>query len=263
MLLSFLEKMMDTYFALIPRCQPGRELVQAAHVIAHRGAHDHAHGILENTLAAFRAAEQCGCWGIELDVQVTADQVLVVNHDLTLTRLWGHKQLISQLTFAQLRAQVPAIPTLAEVVAEFGQRLHLFIELKKPFQHEDVLVQVLHQLRAGDDYHLLTLDAPIFDTLVQVPKHALLLVAAHNNVAEFCKLSLKEHYAGVLGHYLLLTTKLARCLKAGQQLVGVGFVDSKYSLYRELNRGISWIFTNRAVRVSPYLQSLQTRTKVH
>lgn len=263
MLLHCLEKMMDTYFALVPRCKPAPELVQAAQVIAHRGAHDHVRGIIENTLAAFRVAEQCGCWGIELDVRGTADQVLVVNHDPTLARLWGHDLLINQLTFAQLRALAPAIPTLAEVVAEFGGRMHLFIELKKPFQHEAVLVQVLHQLRAGVDYHLLSLDAPIFHDLVQFPKQALFLVAGHNNVAEFGALSLKEHYAGVLGHYLLLTTKLVRRLQTGQQLVGVGFVDSKYSVYRELNRGISWLFTNRAVRVSAYLQSLRSPIKVH
>lgn len=256
MLLNCLEKMMDAYFAFRPRPKPAAALAQSAQLIAHRGAHDHARGLIENTLAAFRAAEQCGCWGIELDVQVTADQVLVVHHDLTLTRLWGRPQLISQLTFADLRAQVPAIPTLAEVVAEFGQRLHLFIELKKPFTQEAVLVQVLHALRAAEDYHLLSLDAPIFQALVQVPRQALLLVASHNNVAEFGELSLKEHYAGVLGHYLLLTTKLAQRLQAGQQMVGVGFVDSKYSLYRELNRGIPWVFSNRAVRVSAYLQSL-------
>ena len=34
---------------------------------------------------------------------------------------------------------------------------------------------------------------------------------------------------------------------------GVGFIDSKNSLYRELNRGVSWLFTNQAVKLSGYL----------
>jgi glycerophosphoryl diester phosphodiesterase len=34
----------------------------------------------------------------------------------------------------------------------------------------------------------------------------------------------------------------------------VGMVDSKYSLCRELNRGINWLFTNRAAAVKAYLQ---------
>ncbi|MGC1183032.1 glycerophosphodiester phosphodiesterase [Legionella sp.] len=256
MFFALLEKMIDRYFALIPRGTPNPDQVHAARLIAHRGAHDNVHGVIENTLPAFRLAEKSGCWGIELDVHITADQVLVVNHDSSLKRLWGHDLIIANLNFSDLRAQVPEIPTLAEVVAEFGQRLHLFIELKQPLQDEECLLQILHKLRAKEDYHLLTIDASIVQALSKFPKHALLLVASHNNVRNFCDLSLKEHYGGVLGHYLLLTTKLATRLKAGKQVVGVGFVDSKYSLYRELNKGMHWIFTNRAEQVSLYLQSL-------
>mgnify|MGYP000007460323 CR=1 FL=1 len=256
MLLMLLEKMLDTCFAVMPRRKPEPQSLEAVHLIAHRGAHNHAHGIWENTLTAFRLAEKAGCWGIELDIQLTADQVLVVNHDPTLKRIWGRDEAIANLSFADLRARLPEIPSLAEVVAEFGKRLHLFIELKQVLPNEELLVGVLQGLRASEDYHVLALEASIFQALALVPKQALLLVASHNNVAQFCDLSLKEHYAGVLAHYLLLTTKLVKRLKMRKQLVGVGFVDSKYSLYRELNRGIPWLFTNNASEVSPYLQSL-------
>ena len=96
----------------------------------------------------------------------------------------------------------------------------------------------------------------MFHSLSLFPKHALLLVAVHNNVTKFCTLSVQEHYGGILGHYLLITNKSLNKLKAAKQLVGVGFVNSKYSLYRELNRKISYIFTNQAVKVSVYLDSL-------
>lgn len=256
MLLTLLEKMIDRFYAVLPRAQPKPDQIDAAHLIAHRGAHDLSQGIIENTLSAFRVAEKAGCWGIELDVHATADQVLVVNHDSSLQRLWGHNLLIEDLNFADLRAKVPEIPTLAEVIAEFGQRLHLFIELKKIVSDEEVLVHELHGLEAGEDYHLIMLDAAIAHSLSQFPKQALLLVASYNNTAKLCQLSLKEHYAGVLGHYLLLTTQLVNGLKSKKQQIGVGFVDSKYSLYRELTRGIQWIFTNRAVQVSACLKSL-------
>ena len=42
--------------------------------------------------------------------------------------------------------------------------------------------------------------------------------------------------------------KIKRLRKA-QQEIGVGFVDSKLSLYREVNRGIEWIFTNQAAKI--------------
>src|SRR2546423_153682 len=52
-------------------------------IIAHRGDSAHAP---ENTLAAFRGARLAGAEWIELDVQATADGVLICLHDLTLDR---------------------------------------------------------------------------------------------------------------------------------------------------------------------------------
>jgi glycerophosphoryl diester phosphodiesterase len=43
-----------------------------ARPIAHRGLHDAARGIIENTAGAFQAAIAAG-YGIELDVQLSAD----------------------------------------------------------------------------------------------------------------------------------------------------------------------------------------------
>lgn len=259
MLFTLTEKMIDGYFASIPRCKPLSKYSDKALLIAHRGAHDNANGIIENTFAAFNLAKDVGCWGIEFDVQVTADNVLVVNHDPTLNRLWGHDVAIATITFEQLRALVPQIPSLTEVVDQYGKVLHLFIELKAPFSDEEALVQALKGLLPNRDYHLLSLDADIFSNLSQFPDFSLLLVAAHNNVKEFCDLSLKKNYGGLLGSYLLLTNRKIKKLKEVDQAFGVGFVDSRYSLYRELKRGISWIFTNQAVKVSHYLHHLQTK----
>lgn len=245
MLLTLIEKIVDAYFAVIPRRKPYQENINNARLIAHRGAHDNER-IFENTQEAFRLAEKAGCWGIELDVHSTADKILVVNHDPTLTRLWGQDAAIAHLTFNALRSLVPEIPSLAEVIAEFGGRVHLFIELKTHFQDEDVLVQNLQNLKPCKDYHLLSLDPAIFSSLSQFPKKSLLLVAVHNNVKEFCDLSIIRNYGGVMGNYLLLTTKRLHQLSDGHQAAGVGFVNSKNSLYRELNRGVKWIFTNQA-----------------
>ncbi|HAT9008000.1 TPA: glycerophosphodiester phosphodiesterase, partial [Legionella pneumophila subsp. pneumophila] len=43
------------------------------------------------------------------------------------------------------------------------------------------------------------------------------------------------------------------------QHFGVGFVDSKNSLYRELNRGVKWLFTNEAININQYLNDLKNR----
>ncbi|KTC80941.1 glycerophosphodiester phosphodiesterase [Legionella cherrii] len=256
MLLHLIERTVDGYFALFPREKPSLEIVKSTRLIAHRGAHNHAQGIIENTLAAFDLAKELGCWGIELDVHATADKVLVVNHDPTLKRLWGHDRAIAQLSFNELRTLIPAVPTLNEVVARYAHSMHLLIELKAPFQDEEALVRALNGLSAGEHYHLLTLNSAVFSSLSQFPKNALLLVAGHNNVHQFCNISLKENYGGVLGHYFLMNNQVVNRLKAAKQIVGVGMIDSKFSMYRELNRGINWLFTNRANEMNFNLRRL-------
>ena len=54
--------------------------------IAHRGLHDRASGVVENSLAAARAAMERD-YAIECDVQLTADLDAVVFHDFVLDRL--------------------------------------------------------------------------------------------------------------------------------------------------------------------------------
>lgn len=249
-----LDEIVNAFIAKLPRKRPCAARLSEACLIAHRGAHDEQSGIIENTEKAFDRALALDCWGIELDVQLTADQVLVVHHDPTLLRLWGKNQAIKDLSFKQLRANVPDIPTLDEIINRYGKRLHLFIELKVPITIESSLLTSLKPLTAGIDYHVLSLDESLFDNLSKLPKNALLLVAEHMNVKTFCKLSVAKQYGGVLGHYLLLTNKKITSVRQAHQHIGVGFIDSEYSLYRELNRGITWLFTNKAEAVSHCLK---------
>ncbi|ASQ44633.1 glycerophosphodiester phosphodiesterase [Legionella clemsonensis] len=255
--LDFLQKCVDWYFASLPRKKPDDFLIENARLIAHRGAHDGNKRILENTNEAFARALELGCWGIEFDIRETADGVLVVNHDATLKRLWGKNVAIKKLTFPKLRQIVPQIPSLKEVVENYGKRIHFFIELKAPFSAEAQLVEILQALTPCEDYHLLSLDENIFASFSQFPKEALLLVAEHNNVKKFCELSLQKQYGGVLGHYALMNQKTLKQLRAEKKIIGVGMVNSRFSLYRELNRGIAWLFSNNVAALSYCLQRLK------
>ena len=72
-----------------------------ARPIAHRGLHDAARGVVENTLPAFEAAV-AGNYAIELDVQPSADGEAVVFHDETLDRLTEARGPVAALTTAAL-----------------------------------------------------------------------------------------------------------------------------------------------------------------
>ncbi|AEQ51632.1 glycerophosphodiester phosphodiesterase family protein [Pelagibacterium halotolerans] len=65
--------------------------------IAHRGLHDRANGIIENSRSAFEAAIERG-FAIECDVQLTQDGEAVVFHDNELQRLTGQDGLVSEMT---------------------------------------------------------------------------------------------------------------------------------------------------------------------
>lgn len=249
MLLHFIEKAVDVFFAIIPRTKPDSKFISGALLIAHRGAYQKKQKIKENTMLAFARAHKLGCWGIEFDVHCTADGVFVVNHDPNLRRLWKQNAVIAQLTFSELKHLAPEVPSLAEVVAQYGHRLHLFIELKVSISHEQVLFDVLSPLKPEQDYHLITLNASFFNSLTRWPKEVFLLIALHNNVSDVCQLSLEHSYGGVLANYLLLRKKHRQQLLSAGQMFGVGQINSKNSFYRELQQNGRWIFTNQAEKL--------------
>lgn len=111
------------------RMDEGRRRAWSAlgrHRYAHRGLHDRALGIPENSLAAFRRARALG-FGCELDVHLTADGGLVVMHDSDLRRMCGQEGTIEDLSLAELGAMRldgtdERIPTFDEVLGVFEAR---------------------------------------------------------------------------------------------------------------------------------------------
>lgn len=102
--------------------------------IAHRAYHDLEAGRPENSLAAVRAAVAAG-YGIEIDVQPSADGVAMVFHDDTLDRLTTAKGPVTALTAAELGRLTllgtgERVPTLAQVLAEVAGRVALLVEVK-------------------------------------------------------------------------------------------------------------------------------------
>ena len=91
-------------------------------VLAHRGARRRAP---ENTLEAFAVARALGADGVELDVRRTRDGALVIHHDPGP----AGGPVIVEADFADLRASVSSIPTLAEALDECAGLL-VNIEIK-------------------------------------------------------------------------------------------------------------------------------------
>lgn len=102
--------------------------------IAHRGLHDMAEGRAENSLSAARAAMVAG-YGIELDLQLSADGQAMVFHDEKLTRLTQHTGWLRERTAAELgtmllKGGTDEIPTFAKLLEVVAGRVPLLVEIK-------------------------------------------------------------------------------------------------------------------------------------
>lgn len=105
-----------------------------ARPIAHRGYHDLARGRVENSRAAIGAAIAHG-YGIEIDLQLSADGEAVVFHDYEISRLTDLRGPIRQRPMENLRTiklsgSDDVISSLPEVLVQVAGRVPLLIELK-------------------------------------------------------------------------------------------------------------------------------------
>jgi glycerophosphoryl diester phosphodiesterase len=113
--------------------------------IAHRGLHDAALRIVENTSSAVSAGIVHD-YGIEVDLQITADGEAMVHHDPVLGRLTEGEGRLAEMTAAQLKrvrfhATADRMMCLGELSDLVAGRSLLLLELKSAFDGDPRLVQ--------------------------------------------------------------------------------------------------------------------------
>ena len=119
----------------------------------------------ENTIVSFDNGLSLGADGLELDVHLSRDGVVVVHHDTTLDRTTGAKGLVADRTADELakidagywfkgdgaeypfRGQGIGVPTLREVLARYPA-IPLIIELK--VNRPELASRVVDELRRVD-----------------------------------------------------------------------------------------------------------------
>lgn len=114
-------------------------------IVAHRGFWNcKKAGFSENSIASLKAAQDAGLWGSECDVQLTADNVVIVNHNNDI-----EGKLIREHDFADFAADLlpngERRPTIDEYLDQAAQstKTILVIEFKKQNTpaREDLLVE--------------------------------------------------------------------------------------------------------------------------
>jgi glycerophosphoryl diester phosphodiesterase len=223
-------------------------------VIAHRGASAYAP---ENTLPAFELAARQGADMIELDVQRSADGVLVIFHDDTTERWDGRARLASACTLAELLALDiggAKIATLAETCVfarEQGMRMN--VELKGA----GFGAAVAHMLRAERVEELVLISSFVEAALMEfaaasptLPRAYLMGTETYNPAVRaregwpFGALQRTGSAAWHPSYELpLLTWLIPRVRKAGFQ-VNVWTVDDVTWMRKLVALGVEGIITN-------------------
>ena len=250
-------------YALRPRTSPSTDLLRRCRIISHRGEHN-GRDVPENTIAALDAAVAAGVWGLELDIRWTQDLQPVVVHDADLNRVFGLKHRIADVTLSELQSACPQVPSLAQVIERFGGRAHLMVEIKqepypKPDRQNEILDDLFKPLSAGKDYHLLSLTPRMFDLVNFAPRDVCFPIA-QTRVAAFSRLANDGGFGGLFGHYMLVNDTLVKQHHQNRQKIGTGYIGSRNCLFREVHRGVDFIFSNCAARMQKMLDQTLSAT---
>ena len=143
-----------------------RRVTTRPRIVAHRGASEDE---AEHTLAAYEQALADGADGLECDVRLTRDGVLVCVHDRRIDRTSSGRGVVSTLELSDLadldfgswherpstgreetpdwdRSSVLTLDRLLGVVAERGRRVEIAIETKHPTRYSGLVELALAEV---------------------------------------------------------------------------------------------------------------------
>ena len=125
--------------------------------IAHRGMFDNIK-IPENSLSSFKKALKYN-YSIELDVQLTKDNILIVFHDANLKRMTGVDKLVKDSNYEEIKElkllnTKEYIPTLDEVLNLVNNKVLLDIEVKDTKKIKEITSILKDKLSNYNNYVL-------------------------------------------------------------------------------------------------------------
>lgn len=126
-------------------------------IIAHRGVFNNI-DIPENSLKAFKKALELN-YPIELDIQLTKDNILIVFHDFNLKRMTGDPRNIQDLTYDEIKKlslinTKEKIPNLEDVLKLINDQVPLDIEIKNTKRISDTCNILVKKLKKYHNYDI-------------------------------------------------------------------------------------------------------------
>jgi glycerophosphoryl diester phosphodiesterase len=249
-------------------------------VFAHRGGSGLAP---ENTIAAFDTGLALGADGLELDVRLSRDGIVVVHHDASLDRTTDAQGDVSALTAAELsrvdagyrftrdaaypfRGQGIGVPTLAEVLARYKET-RIVVEFKlNTSDLASAAVEVVRRANAVDRVCVGSFDLRVLRAVRRF-EPALATSAAREEVRwalyrSWCRWPLRRPVYGGFqvpersGATRIVSRRFVDAAHRAGLGVHVWTVDTEDRARRLLASGVDGLITDRPDVIIPLVNSL-------
>ncbi|SES88883.1 glycerophosphoryl diester phosphodiesterase [Oceanobacillus limi] len=251
--------------------------------IAHRGASAYAP---EHTLLSYQIGEELAADYIEIDLQMTKDNILVAMHDGDVSRTTDHEGTVKNMLLEEVKVldagswfneQYPdlaepafrsiEIPTLEEIFQEFGTEANYYIETKTPEQYPNMVEELVATLQ---EYHLtgegveegkVIIQSFSAESLLEVhqldPSIPLVQLIHYSGKAQISNKELKElkRYAVGLGvNHTTLTKDYVKKVRNAGLLLHPFTVNDTEDMVRLLDWGVTGMFTDYPDRLEEVLE---------
>ncbi|WP_295067418.1 glycerophosphodiester phosphodiesterase family protein [Ruminococcus sp.] len=235
-------------------------------VTAHRGF---SHVAPENTLPAFQAAIDSGADYIELDVQLTADDQLVVFHDELLDRTTNGHGMLKNFTYEQIQ-QLSAgswfgkdgefddvkIPLFTEVLDLVGNDIMLNIEIKRsgePKKTAERVVELVKEYGIANSCYITSFSYDALKKVKQLdPKIKTGYIANLSTATSYSRL---PYIDAVSMNYLFVNQSVVNSAHHNGKRIFVWTVDRQSEVQRMMALGVDNIITNRPDKVLEVVDS--------
>lgn len=215
-------------------------------IIAHRGASSYA---FENTLDSFRKACDLSADMIELDIQLTKDNELIVFHDSTIDRLTEGSGFVRYFPLADLKKikiHGEAIPTLEEVINVTYNKINYNIEVKNmPSKGIAKLLKILDKYNLRHKVIISSFKRNILKEIKELDSQintALLCWNIRHSNLNFIK---KHNIKYLHPFYGFLTRKKVQEIKNLDIKINTWTVNYAMDLKWVIKLGVNGIITNR------------------
>ena len=217
----------------------------AVRIVAHRGA---SADFAENTVEAFIGAKDQGADGIELDVRLSSDDVLVLHHDAHLP----DGRVIREEAADDLPPSVPSLVEAMEAISPLWTNIELKNLKGEPDYHaaNDLSIAVAGLVAAFDAYDQVLVSSFDMDAILRIREtdpHIKIgwLVWGQADPAQLVARALGHELQAIHPHDLLVDDSFVRRAHEANLAVNVWTVDDPERARALIDMGVDAIITNR------------------